>query len=357
MRILILGGTGAMGKPLQKQLLLLGHDVFVTSRSKHEDGAIHYICGNAHDIPFLDEVLSRKFDCIVDFMSYETDEFRSRAEKILCNTSHYIFISSARVYAPCDGMITEDSPRLLDSSNDLEYLKTDEYALAKARQEDILINSGYKNWTIVRPSITYNSQRLQYAFGEKEEWLYRFMNGEKIVFPQSMSNIYTTMSYGEDVSQAISLMVGNAKAIGECVHIAGAKAITWSEVNDIYSRVLEKRFGKKLEFKLIESYEDLSKTLGKYYQIKYARAVDRKFDNSKLKSIIGNMEFTEPEDGLALCLNNFCDFENKFGKISWKREAYYNRITKDNHVSGDFDITKRVKYCIVRYAPFEIRKR
>ena len=35
--------------------------------------------------------------------------------------------------------------RLLDISKDDKYLRTDEYALAKARQENILQKSG-KNW-------------------------------------------------------------------------------------------------------------------------------------------------------------------------------------------------------------------
>ena len=33
--------------------------------------------------------------------------------------------------------ITDNSPRLLDTRNAPEYLKTDEYALAKAREENI----------------------------------------------------------------------------------------------------------------------------------------------------------------------------------------------------------------------------
>lgn len=46
--------------------------------------------------------------------------------------------------------LTENSPRLLETVQDLEYKKTDEYALAKARQEDILYQSGFSNYTIVR---------------------------------------------------------------------------------------------------------------------------------------------------------------------------------------------------------------
>ncbi|MEO2263754.1 hypothetical protein [Dorea sp. YH-dor228] len=56
--------------------------------------------------------------------------------------------------------MTEESPRLLDVCRDADYLKTEEYALKKAKEEDFLKQKG-KNWTIVRPSITYNSERLR----------------------------------------------------------------------------------------------------------------------------------------------------------------------------------------------------
>lgn len=51
---------------------------------------------------------------------------------------------------------------------DEDYIKTDEYALQKARQENILLGSKYKNWTIIRPYITYNKERLQLGVLEKK---------------------------------------------------------------------------------------------------------------------------------------------------------------------------------------------
>ena len=72
--------------------------------------------------------------------------------------------------------------RLLDVSHDSIYLKTDEYALAKARQEDILRKSGKNNWTIIRPYITYSESRLQLGVLEKEAWLYRALKGFQEMF-------------------------------------------------------------------------------------------------------------------------------------------------------------------------------
>lgn len=101
MKILILGGTGAMGISLMQ--IFKGnshHDVFITSRSAHDDDNIHYVLGDAKNIGFLKEILSNHRDAIVDFMWYPVEEFQARYDLCLNATDQYFFLSSARVYAP-----------------------------------------------------------------------------------------------------------------------------------------------------------------------------------------------------------------------------------------------------------------
>lgn len=152
-KVLILGGTGAMGKHLVNILFNQGADCFITTRSNRESSIRkNYIKGDAHDINFLQSLLQKeKWDAIVDFMIYTTNDFEERYNQLLDSTTQYVYISSARVYAQNDSLITEDSPRILDVCKDQDYLATDEYALTKARQEDILKKSGKRNWTIIRP--------------------------------------------------------------------------------------------------------------------------------------------------------------------------------------------------------------
>ena len=184
MEILVLGGTGAIGAHLVSLLSNIGgHNLFVTTRRKMlNERNVTYLVGNAHDESFMSELLKRHYDAIVDFMSYKTSEFQHRYKKYLEATSQYVFLSSARVYADCGkSLITEKSPRLLDVCKDEAYLKTDEYALTKARQENLLLSSNKNNWTIIRPYITYSEKRLQLGVLEKEYWLYRALHGRTIV--------------------------------------------------------------------------------------------------------------------------------------------------------------------------------
>ncbi|MDD4157779.1 MAG: epimerase, partial [Candidatus Cloacimonetes bacterium] len=171
-----------MGEYLVNLLSKDNIDIFVTSRAeKISQGNIHYLRGDAHDLTFLNDILNEFWDVIVDFMNYNTLEFENRIDLLLKSTSQYVFLSSSRVYAGLNKIITEESPRLLDICTDKDFLSTDEYSLSKARQENILKISNFNNWTIIRPYITYSKNRLQLGVFEKEDWLFRALNGKTII--------------------------------------------------------------------------------------------------------------------------------------------------------------------------------
>lgn len=115
----------------------LGHHCYHTATEESGSPLISFAVGNAHDQVFLDCLLDSKWDAIVDFMVWSTAEFSERYKKLLSAAEQYVFTSSYRVYAD-SSVITEESPRLLDAVDDDEYLATDEYALSKARCENLL---------------------------------------------------------------------------------------------------------------------------------------------------------------------------------------------------------------------------
>lgn len=239
MKILVLGGTGAMGGHLVN---LVSQDksncVYVTSRTHRETqlNNTKYIQGNAHELSFIKTLLEEnRFDVIVDFMNYSSDEFLGRVDLFLNNTGQYIFLSSSRVYADSHGeLLTEESPRLLDISTDSIYLKSDEYALAKAREEDIFMKSGKRNWTIIRPYITYSTNRLQLGVYEKEQWLFRALSNRPIVFTKDIAVRRTTLTSGYDVANIIWKIMKKKESLGEIFHVTGEQFCTWGDILDIY---------------------------------------------------------------------------------------------------------------------------
>lgn len=346
-----------MGIDLVNFLVQKNMNVTVTSRkertSNHSN--VIYIRGDAKDLSFLQDVLKQPFDVIVDFMSYSTEQFRKRIDLLLSATNQYIFVSSARVYAESMTSLTEVSPRLLDVCTDRAYLETDEYALAKARQEDFLMQRAgeEKNYTIVRPSLTYNYNRLQFALSEKEEWLYRALSGKSILFPRDMVDIKTTMGYGKDVARAMAELVGNPAALGEIVHITGPKANTWQEILDIYQQILEEKKGLRAQVYMVDNALKIANDLGRFYQIRYARAINREFDCSKLEKIIGKQNFLSAEAGLKICLTTFLEENIAFSGIDAKVQGYFDKKTGESMRSGEF-VTNRdkLKYVLARYTPY-----
>lgn len=324
--ILVLGGTGAMGKPLV-DLLSKDNKVFVTTRISRESQLnIEYLVGNAQNNDFLLKVLSMcEWDAVVDFMVRSEVNLRGVLPLFLERTKQYIFISSCRVYSRSESKITETTPRLLDVSLDVEYLKTNEYALAKAREENLLFNSEKNNFTIIRPTITYNTQRLQLGVLEKENWLYRALHGRTIVFSDDINDKLTTMTFGDDVAMGIASIVGKDDAKGQVFHITYPESRPWSEILAIYLNVLEKYLGRSVPVIMTPKSTNL-KFKHRIYQLIYSRYFNRTFDNSKISKFCDIDRFTAPEDGLTKCLEEFLKAP-KFGTIAWDLEAVNDKVS------------------------------
>jgi len=351
MRVLILGGTGAMGIHLVDNLIHNDIETFVTTRSYRASGKnLHYIQGNAKDLIFLERILDDHWDAVVDFMIYKTEEFRKRFNLFLDSTSQYFFLSSARVYANSHQPITENSTRLSDVSEDAEYLSTDEYALTKARQEDILINSGKSNWTIIRPYITYSEERLQLGVLEKEEWLYRALRGRTIIFSKEIASKLTTMTYGVDVSRAIMTLIGNQQAFGNIFHITTKECFTWEKIKDIYLAAIEENLGFRPKV-LLQNMDKFLELHPSKYQIKYDRLFNRQFDNSKIGDIIDINSFTTIETGLKKCIKDIIN-NAKFKKINWKSEALKDKQTNEKTLLREIiGLKQKIIYLLYRYFP------
>jgi nucleoside-diphosphate-sugar epimerase len=294
-KALVLGGTGAIGVYLVQELLKKGFTVDVTTRRGGRNGLrINYIIGDAKDDDFLKSVLEKtNYDTIVDFMIYSTEEFQSRLDILLGSTKHYIFTSTYRVFADSK-VITEESPQLVNVSDDKEYLKTDEYALAKARQEEILQKSKSRNWTIIRPSITYSKNRFQLGVLEADVVVRRALSGKLVPFPIEMLDKKTTMTWAGDVARMITEIIEGDAPRGQSYNVVTSESKTWREVIKYYQKVIG------LKVKLVKLSDFLS-VYPNQYQVLYDRMFDRVMDNSKILSITGinQTQLIKLEDGIA----------------------------------------------------------
>lgn len=310
-KVLIIGATGAMGTYLVPQLLKMGYAVDgvslddVLSNNKN----LRYIKADCSNDETLKEILKNNYDCVIDFMVYKNPEvtFKTKMEMFLKNTKHYIYLSSYRIYSQAKELLTEQTPRLLDIAQPGKYFdsKENEYSLYKALGEDMLKNSSFKNYTIIRPSITYSKRRFQLVTLEMDLVVARMRKNKTVILPQGAMDIDATMTWAGDSARMIANLVLNEKAFCECYTIATAEHHTWREIANYYSEI------GGLRYKTVdnETYVKLwSPDFMPYstWQLEYDRLFNRRIDNSKILSVTGikQSEFMPLKQGLKTELDN-----------------------------------------------------
>lgn len=307
-KVLVLGATGAMGRYIVPELLHLGYAVVGVGLDEsapwsHERA--EYTKGNAFDTDFLTELLNRKFDGIVNFMDYGKYDFKDYYKLFLDNTDHYIFLSSCRVYDDLEQPIKETSPRLLDSSKDAALLASHDYCIQKAQNEDLLLASGYDNFTIVRPATTFATMRLQLVTLEFKGFIARALQGKKVLLPIQAKDKPATLCWGGDVAKMIAGVLFREEAKREIYNVCSAEYRTWGEIADYYKDLvgLEAIWIDKEDYLRILNP---AVPLGVRWQLEYARLFRRITDNSKILALIGmrQEELLSMYDGLKLEISN-----------------------------------------------------
>ena len=312
-RILVLGATGAMGQYLAPRLAEMGYLVDGVSLdaaiSTHKN--LKYIQANTKSEGVLDSLLANNYDCIVDFMIYDRDTFADWASKLLSATDHYIYLSSYRVYANEEVPIKETSPLLNDVLGEEEkILGHNDYCLYKARGEKIVREWKSKNWTIIRPAITYSFGRYQLTTLEAGVVINRARAGKKILLPDAAMDIQATMSWAGDVARMIAVIVCNEKAMGETYTVSTSEHHTWQEIAEYYKDLI----GLKYEIIPAEDFIDVwacpkrpefPHRIHAQWQLYYDRCFARVIDNSKILELMGEVQsdLMPLYDGLKLELS------------------------------------------------------
>lgn len=325
--------------------------VTVTSRRARLDREnVRYRVGNARDRDFMKQLLSEQnFDAIVDFMNYGYDEFAGCFHALLSATDHYIFLSSSRVYADSAAPITEKSPRLLDVSSDTAFLQTQRYALRKARQENLLTESGKSNFSIIRPYITYSNRRLQLGIYEKEQWLYRLLNHKPVIIRDEILTRRTTLTHGKDVSTVLSRVMDSAPLAGP-VQIMTSETMRWGDILKLYLQVLEEALGPgACNVYTCPSMEEIESLFEGGYNTKYDRLYDRVFDPSFAEQMFGHVAYTPMAQGLQTCLEELIrDWKDQGNRVflppAWDYEAIMDRMLSINRETPEMDEAGRKQY-------------
>ena len=297
-----------MGVYLVPELLRLGYkvDVVASDQPISDNPNLTYTRANAKDFAVMSEIAKRGYDAIVDFMVYPIKgEYEAFVSLYTNNTDQYFFLSTYRVYADEEHPIKETSPRLLDVSNDQALLTSGDYCIYKAQGEDFVRSLDKKNWTILRPAITYSKRRFQLVTLESHIVIRSILENRTIALPEGAMEKQATMSWGGDVGLMIARLVNNNQAFGETYSVCTSEHHTWHEIAEMYKRIC----GLKYIVVPDEDYIDIISMhpLLQKQQLIYDRMFDRIMDNSKILNATGmkESELMPLEKGLELEFSQF----------------------------------------------------
>jgi len=293
-RVLLIAGGGTLGTYTARECLNQGYKVDIIcleDKTSDHENLTYYKA--AATIAYLNRLFeTTHYDGIVNFMHYGNYEDYIPYHEILSrNTEHLIFLSSYRIYADLQHPITEQAPQLIDViKDDKQYLDEEDYALAKSRAERYLNNNTCpKNWTVVRPVISFSDRRLDINMISGHTVVQAAKEGNTLQLPLEAKNLTAGLDWAGNSGKLISNLLFKENTIGEAYTISSAQNLTWGEVAAIYTELL----GVKFE------WVPANFPYGTWHWY-YDRAYDRMIDNTKVLQATGltSADFTPIKMGI-----------------------------------------------------------
>jgi 2'-hydroxyisoflavone reductase len=176
MRLLVLGGTGFVGRHLVSSAVERGHEVATFARGETRvdlPPEVEQLHGDRDGNLVM--LAAGEWDAVVDCDSYDPDVERTRAaaELLEPRTGWYAYISSVRAYASFETPPGEDAPRLEDGASDY-------YGARKGACEAVVEAVFGERAAIVRPGVIVGpgDPRDRYTW-----WCWRLARGGTAVAP------------------------------------------------------------------------------------------------------------------------------------------------------------------------------
>ena len=213
MKILVMGGTRFVGRPLVARLQAQGHALTLFTRGKNPvPTGVEHLRGDRSSDEGLSALQGRSFDVIVD-SSGRKQEDSSRVVDITGAPSHrFVYVSSAGVYADSDQWPLDESSPTDPQSRHAGKADTE----AWLRREGIAFTS-------FRPTYIYGPGN----YNPVVRWFFdRIVHNRPIPLPGDGSTI-TQLGHVEDLAEAMARCIEVDAAANRIYNCSGKQGITF----------------------------------------------------------------------------------------------------------------------------------
>jgi nucleoside-diphosphate-sugar epimerase len=213
MRILVMGGTRFVGRPLVARLQAAGHDLtlFTRGRQPLPEGVEHLV-GDRGDDAGLAPLEGRSFEVIVDSSGRSQEDSRRVVERTGAPAHRFVYVSSAGVYADSElWPLDEDSPTDPASRH-----------AGKAETEEWLRAEGIP-FTSFRPTYIVGPGN----YNPVESWFFdRIAQGRPVPLPGDGSTI-TQLGHVADLAAAMARCIEVDAAANRIYNCSGRQGVTF----------------------------------------------------------------------------------------------------------------------------------
>ncbi len=284
-RALLIAGGGTLGTYVAEELLSQGHyvDVICLEANKSYDERLRFFQQRA-TLDYLEEFLKNThYDAIVNFLHFIRESDYAPYHKLLtAHTDQLVVLSSYRVYSDLQHPVTETAPFLCDViTDDLDFLQNETYALGKCICENYIWNKATaKNWTIVRPVISFAGRRFDLVMHSGQVVPDAAKEGKVLPLPEPCKDVVAGLDWAGNSGKLIANLLFKEDCIGEAYTIASEQNLKWSEIAEFYAETI----GLKYEWLPLDEYMKIYPEKDRLF---YDRMYSRDMDCSKVFKATG----------------------------------------------------------------------
>ena len=240
--ILIIGGSYFAGRVCVETLAKEPDNrITVVNRGNRpigRQGVAEIVC-DRHDYRLKEALPQLKWQAVIDFCAYAPlDVIQLMVAVPNEAMEHYIFISSASVYADTMKLpVKEEAPKLTAPQKELGVAA--DYGFNKWQAEQKVAEYCAKSripFTILRPAIIYG----KYNYAPRESYFFDLIaKGRTIALPKNELALYQFVSVW-DVAKIIGLCMGNENVYHQVFNLAAEELISYRRFIEVLQEVMNR---------------------------------------------------------------------------------------------------------------------